>query len=74
MEDMDKSTGVNRKRGEIMEEDLKKKVQEGEKTPQECEIELPRLVECEILTVSVRMLCVHKLDITCQICLSAAKT
>lgn len=49
-------------------------MQEGEKTPQECEIELPRLVECEILTVSVRMLCVHKLDITCQICLSAAKT
>lgn len=36
---MDKSTGVNRKRGgQIMEE--KKKEQEGEETPQECEIVL----------------------------------
>lgn len=40
-----------------------------------CEIVLySRLGECEILTVSVRMLCVHKLDIVCQMCRSAAET
>lgn len=51
------------------------KEQEQEETPQECEIVLySRLGECEILTVSVRMLCVHKLDITCQMCPSAAET
>lgn len=52
-----------------------RKEQEQEETPQECEIGMySRFEECEILTVSVRMLCVHKLGNVRQMCRSAAET
>ncbi len=53
---------------------MEERKEQEEETPQECEIVLwPRLVECEILIVSVRMLCVQKRSIICQICPSAAR-